>query len=161
MDCLAIMLLTHLMIGLLEPTASKIMIMAGGRVQTTSETGECCTFLFAIGKLIGSCLHGDSVEVERFNSIIKNECQRCPHLSHELLNARCRLRGELGVGGSGCSHQWSKIRGRLGEVLTTALEGSKTQHYQCALQGLDQCKAVSPRVAPPPPACPYESMYSL
>ena len=68
---IAVMLLTHLMIGLLEPTASKIMNMAGGRVQATSETGECCTFLFAIGKLIGSCLHGDSVEVERFNSIIK------------------------------------------------------------------------------------------
>ena len=47
------------------------MMLAGGRVQTTAETGECCTLLYAIGKLIGSCLHGDTVEVERFNSIIK------------------------------------------------------------------------------------------
>jgi hypothetical protein len=128
------------------------MMLAGGRVQTTAETGECCTLLYAIGKLIGSCLHGDTVEVERFNSIIKNECQRSSHLSHELLNARCRLRGELGVGGNGFSHRWSKIRGRLGEVLNVALEGSKTQHYQSMLQGLDQCDSDSSRFAPPPPA---------
>ena len=124
------------------------MVFYGCRVQMTAETGKCCKVLYAIGKVIGACMHSDTEDVEGFNSIIKSECKRCPHLSHELLNARCRLRAELGVAGSGISHKWSKIRGRLREVLDSAIEGSQTQHYQSMLNDVSE----SARFAPPQPA---------
>ena len=107
---------------MLEINARKLKALCREDLRTAALDGTASPLLYMVCRLIAVFHHGDVWANEGFNHLLKSVIERSHNIRHALLDARSRIKKELGVGVRGVSTRWREIKPRAVNLVNKCVD---------------------------------------